>query len=304
MTQTVLILGASGKIGRNSARAFAEAGFQVRLYDRQKGDMVGAARGVDVIVNGLNPPAYHDWKNLIPAITKDVISAARASGATVIIPGNVYNLDAIGGEWSEHTLHDPPTKKGRIREKMEQAYRDAGVPTIVLRAGNFIDPDQKDDVMKVLLLREIARGRVTAAGDPAAKQAYCYLPDWARAAVGLAKRRESLALFEDVPFPGHTFSADELRAHAERELGRPISITQFPWWLLTLCAPFFELAREMKEMRYLFSLSHSLSAEKLARLLPDFVPTPLEEVMSAGLPKSQLLRGRADSRTNATAVAH
>lgn len=302
MTQTVLILGANGKIGRSAARAFADGGFRVRLYDRKKDDMVGAAQGAQVIVNGLNPPAYHDWENLIPAITAKVIAAARASGATVIIPGNVYNLDARGGQWSEHTLHDPPTKKGRIREEMEQAYRDAGVPTIVLRAGSFIDPEQKDDVMKVLLLREIARGRVTAAGDPAANQAYCYLPDWARAAVGLAKRRESLASFEDVPFPGHTFTVNELRAHAERELGRPISITQFPWWVLTLCAPFWELAREMKEMRYLFSLPHSLSGEKLARLLPDFVPTPLSEVLSAGLPEKQLILPRGARRENSPAL--
>lgn len=293
MTPTVLILGESGKIGRHAARTFAEGGFHVRLYDRKKGDMVGAAKGADIIVNGLNPPAYHDWVNLIPAITREVIAAARASRATVIIPGNVYNLDARGGEWSEHTPHAPPTKKGRIREEMEQAYRDAGVSTIVLRAGNFIDPDQKDDVMKLLLLREIARGRVTAAGDPAASQAYCYLPDWARAAVLLAKRRETLAPFEDVPFPGHTFTVNELRAHAQRELGRPISIAQFPWWLFTLCAPFWELAREMKEMRYLFSLPHSLIGEKFSRLLPEFVPTSLSEVMSAGLPKKQLvLTGR------------
>jgi nucleoside-diphosphate-sugar epimerase len=185
---------------------------------------------------------------------------------------------------------------------MEQAYRDAGVPTIVLRAGNFIDPDQKDDVMKVLLLREIARGRVTAAGDPSAKQAYCYLPDWARAAAGLAKLRERLAPFEDVPFPGHTFTANELRAHVERELGRPISIAQFPWWLITLCAPFWELAREMKEMRYLFSLPHSLSGEKLSRLLPEFVPTPLSEVMSAGLPQKRLVLAQREQE-DASALA-
>lgn len=284
MKQTVLILGASGKIGRHAARAFGAAGWDVRLYDRKKGDMVGAARGADVIVNGLNPPAYHDWENLIPAITREVIAAAKASGASVIIPGNVYNLDDRGGVWSENTPHEPPTKKGRIREDMERTYRDAGVRTIVLRAGNFIDPDQQDDVMKLLLMRDIARGRVTAAGDPTVQQAYCYLPDWARAAVGLAKIRETLAPFEDVPFAGHTFTVEDLRAHAQDRMGRPVSISQFPWWVMTVCAPFWELAREMKEMRYLFRLSHRLDGEKLARLLPDFVPTPREQVLSTGIP--------------------
>lgn len=284
MTRTALILGASGKIGRHAARAFDEAGWTVRRYDRKKADMVAQARGADVIVNGLNPPMYHDWQNLIPAITKEVIAAAQACGATVIIPGNVYNLDAHGGEWSEDTAHEPPTKKGRIREEMERSYQNSGVRSIVLRAGAFIDPDRTDDAMQLLLLRELRRGRVSAAGDPHARQAYCYLPDWARAAVALAERRASLAPFEDVPFAGHTFTVHQLRAHLEGELGRPLTLGQLPWWAMTLCGPFWELAREMKEMRYLFSLSHSLSGEKLRRLLPDFVPTPLDRVMSAGVP--------------------
>ena len=77
MTETVLILGASGKIGRASAKAFGEAGWKVRSYQRGT-DMTQAALGADVIVNGLNPPAYHDWKTIIPQITTQVIAAAKA----------------------------------------------------------------------------------------------------------------------------------------------------------------------------------------------------------------------------------
>jgi nucleoside-diphosphate-sugar epimerase len=288
MAKTVLILGGSGKIGSYARDAFAEAGWTVRLYDRKAGNMVTAAEGVDVIVNGLNPPKYHDWDRLIPAITAQVIEAAKASGATVIVPGNVYNFGATGGEWSETTPHAPNTRKGRIREAMEQAYRASGVRTIVLRAGNFIDPRRVDDVMSLVFLRSIERGKLTLIGDPAAKQAYCYLPDWARAAVSLAEMRAELQPFEDVPFPGHAFTADELREFLSAHLGRPVAITSFPWWVFTLAAPFWELAREMLEMRYLWSTSHTLSGQKLARLLPDFRPTSLREVLVGSLPPALL----------------
>jgi len=56
MTQTVLILGGSGKIGSHAATAFWNAGWTVRHYDRKTGDMTSAAMGADVIINGLNPP--------------------------------------------------------------------------------------------------------------------------------------------------------------------------------------------------------------------------------------------------------
>ena len=158
MTKTVLILGASGKIGAHSAKAFRDAGWTVRRY-RRGTDMAEAARGCDVVVNGLNPPAYHDWDRQIPRLTAQVIEAARASDASVILPGNVYHFGAQGGEWSEATPARPCARKGRIRQEMEQDYAASGVQAIVLRAGNFIDPDGNDDVMRTLLLRDIRRGK-------------------------------------------------------------------------------------------------------------------------------------------------
>ena len=126
MTGTVLILGPSGKIGSHAARAFDAAGWEVRRY-RRGTDMTSAAQGVDVIVNGLNPPNYHDWARQIPAITAQVIAAARASGATVIVPGNVYVYGTAPGPWSETTAYAATTRKGRIRTEMERAYRDSGL---------------------------------------------------------------------------------------------------------------------------------------------------------------------------------
>ena len=150
MSHTVLILGGSGKIGQNATSAFKKAGWTVQVFDRKSDDMTTAAQGVDVIVNGLNPPNYHNWAETIPAITKQVIEAAKASGATVIIPGNVYNFGDIPGVWSENTPQNPTSVKGRIRVDMENAYRASGVQTIILRAGNFIDPTRDDDIMSML----------------------------------------------------------------------------------------------------------------------------------------------------------
>lgn len=283
MTQTVLILGGKGKIGAHAAAAFWNAGWQVRMYTRGT-DMTQAAIGADVIVNGLNPPKYHNWRKLIPQITTQVIAAAKASGATVIVPGNVYNFEGVAGEWSEQTPQNAHTRKGKIRVQMEQAYAASGVQTIVLRAGNFIDPDHNGDIMSLLLMPGVAKGKLTAAGAKDVITTYCYLPDWARAAVGLAEKRGELSQFEDVPFPGHAFSIEQLRQTVQDAMGRPIRLSAFPWWFMTLASPFWEMARELVEMRYLWDVSHRLSAAKLTRLLPDFQPTDLRTVMLAGLP--------------------
>lgn len=284
MTQTVLILGASGRIGRHSAKAFKAAGWHVRRFDRKRDDMTAAAEGADVIVNGLNPPNYHDWDTLIPAITEQVIAAAASSGAAVLLPGNVYHFGDRPGIWSERTPPRPASRKGTIRLAMERRYAESGVKTIVLRAGNFIDPNRQGCIMSEVYLRAIERGRITLPGPADTRQAMCYLPDWARAAVALAERREELAGFEDVPFPGHTLSAADIRSGLERLLKKELTYARFPWWLFSLTAPVWELARELKEMRYLWSTDHALCDRRFRELLPDFKGADLDTVLCAALP--------------------
>ena len=287
MTGTVLILGAGGKIGRHSAAAFDRAGWEVRRYDRKIGDMVAAAQGADVIVNGLNPPGYRNWATEIPAITQQVIDAARSSGASVIVPGNVYNFANRDGVFDENTPHHASTRKGQIRIAMERDYQTAagqGVQTIILRAGSFIDPDGDQDVMGLIHMRGIKNNKLTQIGGVDTRHAYCYLPDWALAAVALAEKRHELAAFEDIPFPGHDFTVNELKASLEKSTGRKYSIDNFPWAIMWLLSPVWTLAREMLEMRGSWETSHQLCGKKFRRLLPAFQASALDEVMRCSLP--------------------
>lgn len=284
MNNTVLVLGVSGRIGQHSAQAFAAAGWQVKQFNRRHGDMARDAQDADVIVNGMNPPNYHNWKGIIPEITEQVIEAASANGSTVILPGNVYHFGSQPGVWSEQTNPEPVSQKGEVRLAMEKQYKASGVQTIVLRAGNFIDPNRQGCVMSTMYLRCIEKNKLVVPGDATVRQAFCYLPDWARAAVALAEKRESLASFEDIPFPGHTLTAQELQTELENLLGRKLSLTRFPWWLMSLTTPVWELARELNEMRYLWDTDHALSDQRFNALLPGFKVTYLKTVLKSALP--------------------
>lgn len=297
MTGTVLILGSSGVFGAAAARAFAAAGWQIRRFDRKTDDMIRGAQGADVIVNAMNPPAYHDWKTLLPRITAQVIAAAKASGATVIVPGNVYVFGTQPGRWDEATPHRPVARKGSIRAELEAAYRKAaadGVRTIILRGGDFIDPGNAKTILDMVALKGLAKGRMTAMGRPDVRRAYAYIPDMTRAAVALAEMRDRLPAFAEVAFPGVTVSLNEWKQALEEVTGRTLRIGRFPWWLMRLASPVWELARELTEMRYLYDTPHELSGTAFHRLLPDFRLTPLtriaaEEAVALGaLPSGQV----------------
>ena len=288
MTQTALVLGASGGFGGQVALALRAAGWRVERYKRGT-DMAAAARGAALIVNGLNPPGYHDWARLIPEITGSVLAAGKASGATLLVPGNVYPYGMQPGPWGPDTPHRPNSRKGRIRAGMEASFRAAaevGQRTILVRGGDFLLPEAPQMLMNRMILSKVTKGRITALGDPKALHAYAYLPDMARAAVGLAGLGEALPAYSDIPFAGHAFTISDLAARVARLTGKPMKVAQFPLWFFTLASPFWELARELREMLYLNSYPHQMEAETLRHWLPDYRDTPLDEVIGRHLKAS------------------
>ena len=281
----VLVLGATGLFGSQAARAFAAAGWQVARF-RRGGDMAAAAQGMDVIVNGLSPPGYHDWDRLIPAITDQVIAAGLASGATVLVPGNVYVYGVQPGPWGADTPQVPVARQGRIRVEMEASYRAAsarGLRVILLRGGDFVDPAAAGSLWRRVILPGVARGRVVTMGQAGVRRSHAYLPDMARAAVGLAALRASLPGFADVPFAGFSLSSDDIAQAMERLTGRRMRVVGIQWWLMTALSPVWELARELREMRYLYNTDHELDSGPLQRWLPEFRATPLDDVLRAHL---------------------
>jgi nucleoside-diphosphate-sugar epimerase len=155
MSRLALVLGASGGFGGQMVLALQAAGWQVNRYKRGT-DMAAAAKRAELIVNGLNPPAYHDWDRQIPRIAAEVIAAGRASGATLLVPGNVYPYGMEPGPWGPDTPHRPTSRKGRIRAEMEATYRHAaetgGPRCILLRGGDFLLPDAPQMLMNRVIL--------------------------------------------------------------------------------------------------------------------------------------------------------
>lgn len=286
MTQTALILGASGKFSRHTTAALRAAGWSIRAFNRQRDDMSAAARGVDLIVNGMNPQGYRNWQVEVPSITARVIAAARTSGATVLVPGNVYTYGVEPAPWSAETPHRPCSVKGRIRAEMEAAYRAAApeVRTIILRSGDFIDTVPSGNFFDLVLIKAIARGRLSYPGRADIPHAWAYLPDLGRAAAAVIERRHQLPAFADIPYAGLTLSANQMAASLATVLGRDIRVRPMPWWPFQLGAPVWRLGREVLEMRYLWDHPHWLDGTALRHLVPEYRATPLDAALASALP--------------------
>lgn len=321
--RTVMVLGANGRLGRAAAAAFAAAGWAVRAVLRPNGrrpppaqwpagvsvvsadaldlaTLGPAARGVAVIVHALNPD-YTQWDRLLPPLTEAAIALAEHSGATLMLPGNVYNFGReLPPVLTEATPFAGNHAKARQRIALEAALARAaaqrGVRSIVIRAGDFLGDE--GTWVDLAMARGLARGRLTHMGPPDVPHAWAWLPDLAQAFVRVAERRAGLPPHAVLHFAGHTLSGAQLHQGFEAALGRPLKAAQFPWWLLRLVAPVAAMPRALLEMRHLWLRPHRLDGTRLAALIGPEPHTPLDEVL-----RQCLARLPALSSASAPAVA-
>jgi len=247
----VLVIGATGGIGGAVARALLQHGWPVRALTRHAdmaqrvaaadatcqglaavqwvqgdamnaADVLRAAQGVGFIVHAGNPPRYARWRELALPMLAHALAAARATGARLVLPGNVYNFgpDVYGQPQAslpgvaERTPQRPFTRKGAVRVEMEQMLREASedraqpVRSLVLRAGDFFGGHAPSSWFGTLLVKPGQPLRkVVYPGAPDVGHAWAYLPDLADTLARLMAldvlQPGRLAPFEVLHFGGH-----------------------------------------------------------------------------------------------------
>jgi len=311
--RTVLVIGATGGIGSETAKALLRRGWRVRALTRDKAraerdfarlgalqwiagdamresDVVAAALGASLIVHAANPPGYRDWRGLALPMLKHAIAAARAARARLVLPGNLYNFGADAGDVvAEDAPQHPATQKGRVRVEMEALLAAAAadsVRSLVVRAGDYFGPHGPSSWFGNMMVRPGGPVRfIIYPGHRGIGHSFAYLPDLAEAIARLVEIEARLAPAEVVHFAGHWLERGEEIAEAIRRVaGVPQApILPFPAVLLYLAAPFNETLREAIEMRYLWRVPMRLDNRKLVSLIGAEPHTPLESAVRESL---------------------
>lgn len=279
MPRTALVLGPTGRFGRNMADALARHGWTVRTFDRATDRLPDAAIGADLIVNGWNPP-YSQWADTVPGLTRQVIEAAKASGAAVMIPGNVYVYgEDLPPVMAPDTPHRATHPLGQIRRVMEAAYRDAGVKTVILRAGDYLDTEASGNWFDMIIAAKIGGGKFVYPGPMDLVRAWAFLPDLAEAGTQLVEGLDDLPMFSEFTFEGDSLTGQEMADAIARAIGQPVRAKTMSWLPVHIARPFWKEAKHLLEMRYLWRNPHQIDGSALAARIPEFTPTPLDDAL-------------------------
>ncbi|WP_327350748.1 NAD-dependent epimerase/dehydratase family protein [Streptomyces sp. NBC_01304] len=263
-----------GPAGAATARLLAERGHSVRVVTRSGRSpepgiehlaldaadgrlLTEASQGAAALFHCAAPP-YPRWASAWPPLASAACQAAEATGAVLVMLGNLYGYGRVDGAMTETLPLAATGPKGRVRAAIwEQArglHEQGRIKAVEVRASDFFGPGVVDGGhLAARVMPRLLRGKpVSALGDPEVPHSWTYLPDVAQALVEVAGAEQAWGRAWHIPTAPARSTRDMVdRLAAAAEVG-PVGVRKVPPAVLGAASLFSPMIRELKEVRYQF----------------------------------------------------
>jgi nucleoside-diphosphate-sugar epimerase len=276
MDNELHVIFGAGQVGYPLAQTLLAAGKRVRLVKRKAGDVPPGAElllgdatrekfcheacvGASVVYHCMNP--MYDakiWAVMLPRYMDNLMAAASAVGARLVVLDNLYMLGRTAGRaMNEATPANPCSKKGEIRARVAEhlfdAVRQGEVRAVCGRASDFYGPRGALTMFGEYFWKPVLTGKPGLSPvNPDTRHTYHYIPDVAQ---GLA----TLGCATDETLSGQALwmlpcqpavTSRDMIARFEAEMGGAIPLNVLPRWLLNGMGWVVPMLGEIKEMAY------------------------------------------------------
>lgn len=266
------ILGA-GLIGGELAKQLSAAGDQVTVASRRGTEVAGAkavvvdgsdekalseaVKGAETLFICTNPP-YQAWATEWPPIGRAAIAAARASGARLVLMGNLYQHGIPQGPMTAQTPVHPADRKGQIRAElwsdMLQAHQRGEILAAEVRASDYFGPGSGENAhLGDRFFGPLLAGRTAqVVGNPGLRHSWAYLPDIAATLATVARHEDAFGRAWLTPHASHD-SRTSIADQVAEISGKQGKLSAIPAWMLRGLGLFNPRMREVAASSYQFT---------------------------------------------------
>ncbi|WP_058043190.1 NAD-dependent epimerase/dehydratase family protein [Streptomyces roseifaciens] len=235
-----------------------EPGIEHVALDATDGERLAeAAQGASAVFGCAAPP-YHRWAGDWPPLASSLCAAAEATGAVLVLLGNLYGYGPVAGPLTEQLPLAATGPKGKARaavwEQARTLHEQGRIKAVEVRASDFFGPGVTDGGhLAARVVPRLLRGKpVSVLGDPDAPHSWTYLPDVARALAEVASEERAWGKAWHAPTEP-ALSTREMTARLAAQAGSgPVVVRGLSPAVLGVASLFSPLLRELKEIRYQF----------------------------------------------------
>jgi nucleoside-diphosphate-sugar epimerase len=300
------ILGSGGAIAHGLARVLPEYGTQVRLAARNPKAVTGKEELVatdlldpDAVLKAVKGSTvcyltagllYNTkiWQQQWPVLMNNVIAACERSQSSLVFFSNIYALSANAlNPITENSPVDPPSRKGAIRQQIEDALMDAAangrIRALIARAPDFFGPIGQNSILMALVYQNLRKGK--------AAQWFCnadvphsfgYTPELARGTAMLGNATDTWNEIWNLPVDTAAPDGREWTRLFASMMNKKNHIQTLPKWMVRSLGLFIPILRESVEMLYQYDRHYVFDSSKFRRRF-DYKPISNAEAVKETL---------------------
>ncbi|MFC4054019.1 NAD-dependent epimerase/dehydratase family protein [Actinomadura syzygii] len=272
----VVVVTRSGSGPEGVERIAADASDRARLTE--------IAKGADALYNCVNP-RYHRWTKDWPPLAASFLGAAEATGAVLVILGNLYGYGPVDGPMTEDLPLAAPGVKGQVRAKMWRdalAAHEAGrIRTTELRPSDYYGPRSTDQayIGETRFVKPLLAGkRVPYFSDPSIPHSWTYLPDVAEALAIAGADERAWGRPWHVPTGPAVSTLDVAKRLCEIADAPAPRVYEVPRLVFNAAGLVNPMARELRETRYQFDKPYILDSTPFETTF-GMRPTPMDDAL-------------------------